>query len=230
MNRADRAWQSFLQEAATQPCTRRDFSEWHRGRERYALWAIVPDEALLAKRLAEAEASLAGLLLPVYRRQPHITLHVCGFPANCRRYDDDFLPDQLQAQLAALALVAVSPFVLEVGGLGSFATAPYLTVDDPTGALAPLRSALAVAGGEWRESAYVPHITVGLYAGAYPVARVARGRSQLAADPVSLPMSRIALMTYDSRVVGGPLQTVAEFDLADKLLRPESSSSLFVAP
>jgi hypothetical protein len=38
------------------------------------------------------------------------------------------------------------------------------------------------------------------------------------AEPLSLQVDRLALMAYDSSVIGGPLETLCEFDLADNLL------------
>ena len=71
----------FLAEPLTLRNERRDFPEWHRGRPHYLLWAIDTDLAAVRARVVAAQRALDGLLLDGYRRQPHITLALCGFPA-----------------------------------------------------------------------------------------------------------------------------------------------------
>ncbi|RTL54349.1 MAG: 2'-5' RNA ligase family protein [Rhodocyclaceae bacterium] len=222
---AQQAWEAFLAGGRTQANEMRDFPEWHRGRERYTLWAIdlAPCTELQAP-LGAARQALEGLLLPGYQRELHLTLHVCGFPAEGRVSEDDFDGDQFSAQVAALQAARLRPFNLTIGGLGSFATAPFLAVGDGDAMLPRLRAALAAAGEEWRDTPYVPHATVGIYNGSHPAAEVARRRETFPMpQAVSIPVRRIALMAYASRVIGGPLQTLCEFDLADNLLLPGAS-------
>lgn len=219
------AWEAFLAGGLTHGNEMRDFPEWHRGRERYALWAIDLASFLeLQSSLGAARQALEGLLLPGYRRELHLTLHVCGFPTRSRVYEDDFDGDHFSAQVAALQAARLRPFNLTIGGLGSFATAPFLAVGDEEAMLPRLRTALAAAGEEWRDTPYVPHATVGLYNGSHPAAEVARRRETFPMpQAVAIPVRRIALMAYESRVIGGPLQTLCEFDLADNLLLPGAS-------
>jgi 2'-5' RNA ligase len=223
-----RAWQDFLAAGQTQRNVLGDFPEWHKGRSRYAVWALALDDDRLRRRLDEARVCLAPYLLADYQRQPHITLHVCGFPAAVHRHDDDFVFAQLQQQFNALHGLVEAPFELSIGGLGSFTTAPYLTVNDASGVLGRLRQALACGGNEWREADYVPHVTVGLYNGAYPVEELCRRMAALATpEPLNLSFRRIALMTYASEEIGGALETVCEYDLADNLLLPGSLFNLY---
>ena len=73
----------------------RDYPEWHRGRCRYAIWMIPINCPKVLACIDQVTASLADLLHPS-RRQPHITLFVCGFEGESVSHDDDFTPAQLQ--------------------------------------------------------------------------------------------------------------------------------------
>ncbi len=59
----------------------------------------------LRQALARAECHLSGLLLDDYRRQPHVTLDLCGFPAASPGDADEFsvawLNDRVQRLRAA---------------------------------------------------------------------------------------------------------------------------------
>jgi len=223
-----RAWQDFLAAGQTQCNVLRDFPEWHKGRSRYAVWALSLTDDRLLRRLDEARVCLAPYLLADYQRQSHVTLHVCGFPAAIHHHDDDFVFGQLQRQFNALHGLGEIPFELSIGGLGSFTTAPYLTVHDSSGVLGRLRQALACGSNEWREADYIPHITVGLYNGVYSVEELSRRMAPLATpEPLNLSFRRVALMTYASEEIGGTLETVCEYDLADNLLFPGSLFNLF---
>ena len=131
--------------------------------------ALDRDTPAVASRVAHARTGLGDLLLAGYCRQPHITLELCGFAGQVPLAADEFAPDYLAAQFAALASVGPAPFTVAIGGLASFSSAPYLTVGDPAGGIAAVRRCLAV-DGENRLSYdydYVPHVTVGLYADAW---------------------------------------------------------------
>lgn len=192
----------------------RDYPEWHRGRDRYAVWLIDADLAPLRDRVARARAHLGGLLADA-QRQPHVTVFVCGFLAEAATWNDDFTPAMLARQRQALARAGVGPFELEVGGLASFDSAAFLDVRDPDGCLAPLRAALAAGRDEvCREEAYVPHLTVGLYRDAFVKDEVARRLAGFADDaPVRLPVRRIDLAVYPARDHGGLLERRESFVL-----------------
>ena len=117
----------FLAEPLTLRNERRDFPEWHRGRPHYLLWAIDTDLAAVRARVVAAQRALDGLLLDGYRRQPHITLALCGFPAHgAAPAADEFDLAWLQARVAALEAARIAPFTLALGGLESFSSAPLL--------------------------------------------------------------------------------------------------------
>lgn len=212
--------QRFLAAPHTLRNQRRDFHQWHRGRPHYLLWALDVDAPPLRTRVAAAQRALDGLLLEGYVRQPHITLALCGFPATgALRADDEFDDGLIAAQLAALQAAAPSAFDLGIGGLESFSSAPFLSVHDATGALDALRRCLH-ADGQHPQGGYVPHVTVGLYADAWPTAEVAR-RFQALDDAPHLPcrITRLSLMGYVAADVGGALFTVADYHLAERRLQ-----------
>lgn len=212
--------QRFLAEPRTLRNERRDFHAWHRGRPHYLLWALDVDAPPLRARVTAAQRALDGLLLEDYRRQPHITLALCGFPAVARApAADEFDAGLIVRQLAALQAAAPAAFELAVGGLESFSSAPFLCVHDPSGALASLRRCLQV-GDDDAHGGYVPHVTVGLYAGAWPTAELAERFRALADAPrLACRIDRLSLMGYDAADIGGSLFTLADYDLAARRLR-----------
>ena len=168
-----------------------------------------------------AQAHLADLLLPGYRRQPHVTLALCGFPTQAPRHPDDFGPADLDAQLAALQALDHEPFELEIGPLASFSSAPFLAVHDPQGGIARLRHALVAASRQAGQAGgpYTPHVTVGLYAGSWPTADIQRRLDDFPSVPaLRCRIEGISLMHYAAPEIGGPLSTLADFHLAARRL------------
>ena len=105
-----------------------------------------------------------------------------AFPCQPARAPDDFGPDALAAQLAALDACGLQAFELQNTRLASFTSAPFLAVHDVEGGIARLRQAL---GSEAHApTAPTPHVTVGLYSGAWPTAEV------LPASTASTPARR----------------------------------------
>lgn len=220
----------FLAAGRTLANRRRDFVEWHRGRSPFALWAIDVDRPRLRERVAMAARALDGLLLADYRRQPHITLALCGFPQTAPGADDEFGAAALAAQIDALRAASVGAFDITIGGLSSFTSAPFLEVGDPDGGIARLRALLAGSVFDLPAQAYVPHVTVGLYADAWPSAAVA---ARLAAGD-GWPLwreriARVSLMAYCPRAIGGELRRIAEVDLADGGLRLHDAADFALA-
>lgn len=195
----------------------RDFVEWHRGRPRYVLWAIDTDLPAVQSPMEAAQAHLHGLLLDGYCRQPHITLKLCGFPSAHQPMSDEFGCVQLDREIASLQQAPIAPFDIAMGSLSSFSSAPYFSVKDTNGGIANLRTCLDASSGT---QAYTPHITVGLYAKAWPVQSV---RSRLAAfrpcPEILLRVARIGLFAYDASVIGGSLECLSTYDLEQKHLQ-----------
>ncbi len=198
-------WQ-FSAAGRTLPQEDRDYPEWHLGRMHYGVWLIDADVGAVRERITQAQAHLAPLLVH-HQRQPHITLFVCGFMADVVAHGDDFTPDMLAAQQAALQALQLEPFTLQIGAIDSFDSAVFLRVGDPDNGLAPLRHVLGQGTREIRQNTYVPHLTVGLYSGAFDKELVT-GKLQSFANhkPIPLRVERIHFARYEARVLGGPLQ------------------------
>jgi 2'-5' RNA ligase len=192
----------------------RDFVEWHRGRAPYVFWGLDVDTPAVVERVAAARLHLDGLLLAGYCRQPHLTLELCGFAGEAPLADDEFGGAYLSAQIAALRQAAPAPFEIEIGALASFTSAPYLRVGDAGRCLAALRDSLAVEGSCRLLGDYTPHVTVGLYADAWPADSVrSRLHEFVAAELLSCRIERISLMAYAPSEIGGPLQRLGDFHL-----------------
>ena len=195
----------------------RDFVEWHRGRSRYVLWAIDVNLPSVQSRIDAAKAHLDGLLLGGYVRQPHITLALCGFPGTPPLLADAFGAALLERQTVALQQSPVAPFDVSIGGLSSFASAPYLSVADPSGGIEQIRACLD-AGSD--AHAYAPHVTVGLYADAWPTDSVRPRLTAFAPCPaIPLRVTQIRLLAYAPSCIGGALEHLATYDLVEKRLR-----------
>lgn len=198
----------------------RDFPEWHLGRSPYVFWALDVDFVEVTARVRRAAQHLGGLLVDGYCRQPHVTLDLCGFPSVAPERADEFAADMLDRQCSALSAAAVPVFDIEVGGLASFASAPFFRVDDHGGQIAAVRQCLAVDGRHRLAGDYVPHVTVGLYADAWPVEAIAlRFGSYVAGEPLRCRIGRISLMSYVPSLIGGALTCVADFELASGEMR-----------
>ena len=198
----------------TVPAEIRDYPEWRRGRDTYAVWVLPFDKKLIQTKFKAAREHLSGYLLEPYRRQPHITLFVCGFLVEKALYNDDFTPAQVQSQLQGLEKASIPPFEIEIGGLNSFASAPFLEVSNPDGRIGHLREILSRGAREFRTAPYTPHLTVGLYGGAFPSKELAERMMQFPANPIKLNVKQIALATYQAREIAGPLTHRQEIVLA----------------
>lgn len=183
----------------------RDYPEWHKGRSRYAIWMVPVDCPRVLGYIAEVTEQLADLLHPT-RRQPHLTVFVCGFEQPGRVNDDDFTPGQLQRQLEALRGLRQSAGSLRVGRPDSFASAAYLSVVDPVGHLDDWRGALAGGAAEIRFGPYVPHITLGLYRQQVSAGALRERLARVSAPPeLNMSVGRLEYASYSSMDMFGPL-------------------------
>nr|WP_254797720.1 2'-5' RNA ligase family protein [Pseudomonas aromaticivorans] len=195
-------------------CAQRDYPEWHRGRARYGVWTLPVECPQVLARVDRAQQHLGDWLHAGYRRQAHITLFVCGFPAGQAQFDDDFPSERLEAQLTALQRLDTGAFELQIGGLDSFASAPFLSVSDPAGRLQTLRATLAGHSAEIRQSPYHAHLTVGLYACSLPGQTLQARLAAFAEDELlPLPVGELHYSTYAATELFGPLHTERCLDL-----------------
>jgi len=189
----------------TIPAEIRDFPEWHHGRETYAVWILQIEGKAVQDKFEAARKHLSGYLLEPYRRQPHITLFVCGFLVDEAKFNDDFTQAQLQNQVWAMRQIYIPSFEIEIGGLNSFASAPFLEVTDPQNGISRLREYLSRGGREFRTAPYTPHLTVGLYAGTFSSNEVAGYLAEFPKKPTSVRVEHITLATYQAMEMAGPL-------------------------
>ncbi len=198
----------------------KDFVDWRKGRQRYAVWAVDVDHASLRAATAQLRHALDDCLLPEYRRQPHITLRIGGFPAPERGFDDDYAPADFSRHLDALVRAQIHPFRITVGLPHTFPSAPYLSVVDRTSGLARLRHAFPGEEPGGADFRFVPHVTVGLYRQRVPVGQVIERMATCPGlSPIPLEVRQITLMTYEASVISGPLHSVCAFDLAERRLQ-----------
>jgi hypothetical protein len=197
----------------TLPCVQRDFAEWRQGRIFYAVWALDLDTPELRARSESLRARFAKYFLPDYCRQPHVTIDLCGFPAPEAVLKDDYGFSAFADQLAHLGASQLAPFTIEVGQPDSFSSAAYFSLADTDGGIERLRGALGTTRPA-NDFSYVPHVTFGLHRRAVPLGRMVQELQ--AADGIenlSVEISKLSLMIYQASVIGGPLSTLAEFDL-----------------
>ncbi len=185
----------------------RDYPDWHRGRQRYAIWMVPICCPALLSHIHALQTQL-GDLLHATRRQAHLTLFVCGFEQAHALVNDDFTPEQLRQQIEHLGQLRSPACTLEIGPPDSFASAAFLPVVDHAGHLQRWRSALAQSCWEVRQAAYVPHITLGLYKRRIGAEELRQRLKELPAlaDP-QLKVEELRYATYDSRDLFGRLET-----------------------
>jgi 2'-5' RNA ligase len=197
----------------TIPAEIRDYPEWRRGRKTYAVWVLRLEDKTILEKFNAAREHLSGYLLEPYRRQPHITLFVCGFLVEKPQYNDDFTLTQLQIQIQALEEARIHPFEIEIGGLNSFASAPYLEVSDPDGAITRLRAALSCGAREFRTAPYTSHLTVGLYSSAFPSEEITGRLALFSRKQIRSRVEQIAFVTYRAQEIAGLLRFEYKFVL-----------------
>ncbi|MGH1374202.1 MAG: 2'-5' RNA ligase family protein [Cellvibrionaceae bacterium] len=213
--------EQFLQQSTTRPSSREEIEPWRRGRARYWCWCIEVDNSAVLARLENFQQHLSAFLLANYQRQPHITVAVCGFwlsEGDTHRFNDDFSQSQLAVQRRNLEHLAPEAFKLQVLGGNSFQSAPFLEVvdDSAKGNLEQLRRCLLDTSDDFRSSAYCPHITLGLYNGEHCTNDLLH-RLTLIDDrePLSLKVSALSLMSYDSADLQGALKLEQRVLLSD---------------
>lgn len=203
-------YESFLSVTNTEPYCRRDFVEWHHGIAHYGFWAVLVGEQNWHDLLKDARAHVKQFIHNGYRRAPHVTIAAAGLIS-----EDLFSPYLQKSQSTALAEAGVRPFPLLAGAIDSFTTAPYITVEDPSGGLGQIRSILATVAGEDDPACYTPHLTLGLYLDAYDTAQVAAHlRAFQPVNPGPLLVTELAFCAYETRDIQGPFVILDRVDLS----------------
>lgn len=192
--------------AHTLICPKHSPVSWHRGRMRYAVWLLpVKDETVL-RHWRAAQNRLSPWLWPDYQRQAHLTLAIAGFPCAAPRYADDVALGELLAVYQKLRQTPPVALSLKLGALESFASAPYLAIEDPDGAFARLSAALEGQRPQFRQQPARAHLTLGLYAQKLSWAQLSSELEQFASPQLSFRCTELVLASYDSHNPRGPLR------------------------
>ena len=176
-----------------------------------------------------------GIMLPRTERVEQVTVAYRGLCAGSNAHDAapalhttaEFGADQLRADVQALAQAAQPPFTLELQGVGSFTTVPYLAVSQGTQALQTLHEALVSEPYTpgWR---YVPHVTVGQYGQQVPLMdAVAQLQAQgIGQSQLVLAVTELALVRYATHDIAGPLVVEGLWDLSTQRYVPQPGALL----
>lgn len=199
-------WSELVQRARCLGARRLDYPDWHKGRPRYYLWAIDADTEPVNERLRHHRTRLRDYLVQPDARQAHITVAISGFLGPETLHDDDITPELVELQALRVRALSLPPFTLHVGAANSFASATILEVADPEGALTKVRQALTPDGREFRTTAYVPHVTIGIYSGDHAVAQLAPLLAADRADAIALAVTAIGFCSYEASRMGSPLR------------------------
>jgi len=184
----------------------RDYPEWRRGRKSYVVWVLHCDQSkAIHKKFRAARAHLKGYLLEPYHRQPHITLFVCGFLVEEDMYNDDFTQAALDAQTQVLEKANPQSFEIEIGGMNSFSSAPFLEINHPERGILRLREVLSRGAPEFRTAPYRPHLTLGLYADAFPSKEVLERMASFSNGPLRWRVEQLTLARYRAEEIAGEL-------------------------
>ncbi|MGD8215811.1 2'-5' RNA ligase family protein [Aestuariimicrobium sp. Y1814] len=192
---------------------------WHGGRPHALVWACELGDP--AGGLTDvARRRLGGLLLPDYRRQPHITVRYAGLMAapGLAGYDGA----ALAADLACLRGLADGPVTVVAQGWDTFPMVPYLALGADW--LHRAHEALPSPGDDGSMT-YRPHLTVGQYAHRVRLDDV---RAQLAGLAWSgqWVVRELALLRYDTDDISGPLALEGRFDLTTGEFTPAAGGVL----
>lgn len=193
----------------TVACTDRDFPEWHGGRSYAFVWAALLNDPELQQCITAARSRLGELLLPRYHRQPHVTVAFAGLAQepDLPGYADP----ELAADLHALAPLALGPVEVRATVWESFPMVPYLGVSSDW--LGNTHAALNTRVPKEWVTKYVPHVTVGHWAGRWP--RQQALRQLYATVPSSAwQVNELSLLRYETRDIAGPLEPVGTFNLS----------------
>lgn len=154
----------------------------------------------------QAQTLLSPWLHPGYERQPHITLFAAGLVDK-----NHYSADMQAAQIQSLELYSLSPMLLTPSVLSTFATAPWLGIEDVNNQLESLRSLICQGVAEDSPAQqYQPHITLGFYRDSYPLAELTPRLEQLQQQAARLPtleITELHLCYYNTPEIQGPLLT-----------------------
>ncbi|SEI83656.1 hypothetical protein SAMN05421831_11226 [Allopseudospirillum japonicum] len=200
----------------TLPTQVQDYPQWHLGRLSYALWLLdFSAQKPLNTLVKKAQNYLSPFLIKDYQRQPHLSIKICGFLTSTPRHTDDCSYTDIKQHILNLHHTQPTAFPLIVTHLASFASAPFLSIQDPTNSLSTLRQLLPTKHEEFRDTPYQAHITLGLYHQQIASDWMQDYLQAFSFEPLELYCHQLTLATYQSQKIAGPLTSIYHFSLAD---------------
>jgi len=197
------------------PTAAQDYPEWHKGRQRYAVWYLEIRQPEVLAYLAQLRRHFSDFLFHPNTRQFHITLFVCGFLHQHKRYDDDFTYQQFNAQLQQLQRLDLAPFKLKTGKINSFESALFIEIEDAEQALDAIRQQLSRCSSEIAPLSYCPHITLGLYSHAFNGNELFRRADEIEQQSFELEIRQLTFGAYAAQQLQGPLSAYQQFNLGN---------------
>ncbi|MFU8928045.1 2'-5' RNA ligase family protein [Acinetobacter puyangensis] len=191
----------------------RDYPEWHRGRQHFALWYIEIEAPELIGYCQDMRMQLLDFLLPDSQRQFHISLFINGFLTPFKHDDDDFSLNQMLSQIEQLQQLNLQPFELDIGAINSFSSSVFLTIEDKSDSLTRIRNLLSSTQQEIAAPAYCPHITLGFYRQAFSGQDVLARLQQCDWQQQTIRVEQLRFGVYDAQVLQGRLSTLYQLDL-----------------
>lgn len=189
-----------------------DCPQWHHGIRHYAVWCLPVEDPGWLAFIQQAQAVLSPWLHPGYQRQPHITLFAAGLVDK-----NHYSAVMRAAHIQSLELYSLSPVLLTPSVLSTFATAPWLGVEDGDNQLLLLRDRLrGCVAEDSPPRQYQPHITLGFYRDSYPIKAVLQRLELLQTQAQVLPplrINRLQLCYYDTHQVQGKLDVKETIEL-----------------
>lgn len=177
-----------------------DFKNWHKGRTRYCVWMYQLDDEAITQKLTHLAAAISTALGTAPIHHFHVTLFASGFLSTSIRYNDDITPDTIDRQIdAAKALPHTQPRLV-MTGLEANAYGIFITLEDQSATTDKIRNALAHISGEVPRDSFMPHITLGSYLQAHPLAQVQAILKTLPVPdfPLPIPHCHLELVTLDA--------------------------------
>jgi len=202
----------FLKSKTTFPTELRDFVEWHKGVKYFGFWAIEVTDLASLEKIGRYQKHLAHRLHLNYSRQPHITLFASGLMS-----DDNLHQDIILKQIDQISKKNLHSFKLQLSHCDSFATCPYLTVDDSFCHLRTIKKCLNQDSKENdNPTQYTPHVTLGFYDKAYKTSDIVNDISQLKNEDIEFVVNEIVFAQYETKDLQGPYKVVHRIQLEDR--------------
>lgn len=199
-------WQAFHARPETLDCSQRNYPQWHKGRPYYYFIGLLLDDEPQQQLMACCRQNLADLLLQPYTRQPHLTIYPCGFLTPQAHHNDDITTDDIARLYRRIQALALPSLQLQSHAVNSFAEAPFIEISSGGNALGRLCTQLRQFRSDFRQTPFTPHLTIGMYRKAWPVADVIPRLQQLPVQPLAWQTQNLQLLRYRADDTGSAIE------------------------